>query len=284
MDAVMEQVSMSVLRRLVKQVPPLYELAKSLRRRQRVHTAKRALRAGFRDHLDTDGVLKDYLFSLRITDRHFNQVLLLEEAITMLARERVTGALVECGTFTGGASAYLLRAALRNFDRARLPQYWGFDSFQGMPHAAPEDGDDAVKWLVESDDKLRPEAAKDGRLESTNVNRATLSGVRSYLQDSGYPDDKLHLTPGWFQDTLGETAEKIGDIALLRLDGDFYESTRTCLEQLGGQVVPKGIVIIDDYGAFIGCRKAVHEYLAVNPGFSTPFQYDAHQAFILKVS
>jgi hypothetical protein len=66
---------------------------------------------------------------------------------------------------------------------------------------------------------------------------------------------------GWFQDTLPVWQNKIPDIAILRLDGDWYESTRICMETLYSKLVSGGICIIDDYGYNSGCRKAVHEYL-----------------------
>lgn len=276
------------LRRSLERIGPVYRFARGARRMLnrtiRVRQLKEALRFTFRDHLDRRGVIEDYRFSLRVTDRQCCQVLLLEDTITMLARGEVAGALVECGVYTGGASAYLLRSALRHFASSDLPDYWGFDSFQGMPHATSADGDAAVTWLVGLDDQGRPSVPTDGKLEGTTVNRADLASVSAYLQDSQYPPHKLHLVPGWFQDTLSGSKAQIGAIALLRLDGDFYESTRTCLEQLGDAVAPNGAIIFDDYGAFAGCRKAVDEYLATHRDFSRPFRYDAHQAFVLRSS
>ena len=69
------------------------------------------------------------------------------------------------------------------------------------------------------------------------------------------------MVKGWFQDTLPEYKGNVGKIALLRLDGDWYESTRCCLENLYGNVVAGGWVIADDY-QLPGCRRAVDEFLA----------------------
>jgi hypothetical protein len=80
------------------------------------------------------------------------------------------------------------------------------------------------------------------------------------LSASTFPPDRLHVVKGWFQESLAKNADAIGPIAVLRLDGDFYASTRVCLEELYDHVVPGGVVIIDDYGVFPGCRRATDEF------------------------
>ena len=67
---------------------------------------------------------------------------------------------------------------------------------------------------------------------------------------------------GWFQETVPHAAREIGPLAVLRLDGDWYESTRVCLEHLFDNVVEGGVIIIDDYGTFSGCRMATDEFFA----------------------
>ena len=68
---------------------------------------------------------------------------------------------------------------------------------------------------------------------------------------------------GWFQQTVPQAAKEIREIALLRLDGDLYESTVVCLENLYDAVVPGGFIIIDDYGYLEGCRRAVNEFFSI---------------------
>jgi O-methyltransferase len=80
-----------------------------------------------------------------------------------------------------------------------------------------------------------------------------------------YPERLLRYHVGWFQDTVPAAAEKIGPIALLRLDGDRYDSTKVCLESLYSNVRRGGIVVIDDYGQFEGCRRAVDEFTSKMP-------------------
>jgi hypothetical protein len=90
----------------------------------------------------------------------------------------------------------------------------------------------------------------------------SLEGNRALLERTiGYDRNYLHYHKGWFQDTLPADAPGIGEIALLRLDGDWYASTKVCLEHLYDKVVKGGFVVVDDYGAYEGCRKAVDEFM-----------------------
>jgi O-methyltransferase len=124
-----------------------------------------------------------------------------------------------------------------------------FDSFTTMPPPSPEDGAHAPtlskKWADENLDY------------SAEVSRKLLVNVVHY------PEELLEYHVGWFQDTVAEVAKTIGPIALLRLDGDWYESTKICLEALYQKVNKGGIVVIDDYGAFEGCRRAVDEFTSI---------------------
>jgi O-methyltransferase len=70
----------------------------------------------------------------------------------------------------------------------------------------------------------------------------------------------VHIYPGWFQNTLKEYSG--GDIAVLRLDGDWYQSTMECLQSLWRHVASNGLVLIDDYYSFSGCSRAVHDFLS----------------------
>ncbi len=73
---------------------------------------------------------------------------------------------------------------------------------------------------------------------------------------------RVHLVKGWFEETLPIHREKVGEIALLHLDGDWYESIKRCLDELYDQVTRGGYVVIDDYGYWRGCRQAVDEFRA----------------------
>lgn len=157
----------------------------------------------------------------------------------------IKGAYVECGTWKGGCAA-VMGAMTKRFNSGRTT--WYFDSFEGMPEPTEKDARGRGKTGTVQDimgDKLK----------------ASVSDVEEIaykiLQLS---KDKNIIVKGWFKDTLPQQKQAIGPIAILRLDGDWYESTMTALTELFNQVVPGGYVIIDDYGSWEGCRAAVHEF------------------------
>jgi len=168
------------------------------------------------------------------------------DVVEKAERACVDGALVECGVARGGCSAMMALAA-RHFGSAR--KVWLFDSYEGLPEPTQDDfRGDAVGRVV-------------GPLSA-----GMLVGTVEQVSDLMFNICKLdkndvNLVKGWFQDTLPVTRENIGPIAVLRLDGDWYESTKCCLENLYDQVAPGGYVIIDDYATCYGCEKAVTEFL-----------------------
>lgn len=171
------------------------------------------------------------------------------ELASDVEKNNIRGAAVECGVWRGGASS-VMASALKNAKR----KVYLFDSFEGMPEASQKDTADAVDL---SNNRFG------GKLEAVGTNIADIEDVKSYLFDTLKLDaNKVALVKGWFQETLPQVKNTIGDIALLRLDGDWYESTKVCLDELYDQVVSGGYIIIDDYYWFEGCQKAVDEFLA----------------------
>ena len=137
-----------------------------------------------------------------------------------------------------------------------------FDSFQDI--CAPEtlDGAKAIAETGVLRAADRPLAPVSGHYDAVGGH-----GTRSACNDLivgriGYPKELVHFHQGWFQDTLPVDAGAVGTIAVLRLDGDWYASTKVCLEHLYDKVAPGGFVIFDDYGTYEGCRLAVDEALA----------------------
>ena len=153
----------------------------------------------------------------------------------------VRGAIVECGVWRGGMSAAL--AMTLGPERV----YWLFDSFEGLPEAQPIDGPSAAAW----------QANTTGPHYYDNC-CATEEEAAEAMCAAGVPD--VRIRKGWFADTL-PMADFPEGIALLRLDGDWYDSTRQGLE-LFPNVNEGGIVIVDDYFAWDGCARAVHDYLS----------------------
>lgn len=174
----------------------------------------------------------------------------LYELSVQLEKESVPGAFVECGVWKGGCAALMGLVAKRFGGRRTL---WFFDSFEGLPEPTAMDGEVG---------KAYSPGKQDGKLQSIQqliVDKAYVE--RLLFETFGLSPEKHRVIQGWFQNSLPSTRNEIGPIALLRLDGDWYESIRCCLEMLYDQVGSGGIIMIDDYKQFEGCRRAVDEFL-----------------------
>jgi hypothetical protein len=177
-----------------------------------------------------------------------------------LERVSVAGAVVECGVWHGGAAALMALANLDHGEARRKIHL--FDSFCGIPQ--PVDGVDGTRAVREARGNAKPALGGPitvGYDYSAHGGPGSPDGVRALFADCGYPDDSVDLHVGWFQERVPERAPSIGPIAMLHLDGDWYESTKVCLEHLYQQVVTGGFVVIDDYGCYEGCRRAVDEFI-----------------------
>lgn len=179
----------------------------------------------------------------------------------------IPGAFVECGVWKGGAVGLMAFANLRHGMQRRNIHL--FDSFQEIcePNAAV----DGHRALADVKTFTGKRGLDKGRLHPLKGIYDSMGGPGS-LEENKYLLEKvvkydatyLHYHVGWFQDTLPGASKDINDIAILRLDGDWYASTKICLEYLFEKVVPGGIVIIDDYGTYDGCKRAVDEYFLKN--------------------
>lgn len=166
-----------------------------------------------------------------------------------LIKAGIKGDLVECGV-AAGSQIGAMQEALIDLKEDRI--IWGFDSFEGIPYAT--DDDDSQPEIGEID------KTKLGLLETTGVSSHSIGNVLSNFKLWKLPTDNLKLVKGWFQDTVKPTSKQIKKIALLRLDGDLYESTKIPLQYLLSKVSKGGVVIIDDW-QLGGCRKAVLEFI-----------------------
>ncbi len=175
-------------------------------------------------------------------------------AVKHIVDNNVEGDFVECGVWQGGCSAAMVLANLA-LQPAKQRLMHMFDSYEGLPPAKPEDGPLALLWQssVNSPTYYDNCAAS---LELVQQNFATL----------GIAEQNIQFHKGWFDQTIPHFAQNNSDskISLLRLDGDWYESTKVCLENLYPLVSEGGIVIIDDYYSWDGCALAVHEYLGLH--------------------
>ncbi len=168
----------------------------------------------------------------------------IRECVEAVIREGVPGDLLEAGVWRGGAAIYM-RALLFVFgDESRL--VWVADSFEGLP---PPDSTNFTQDVTND-------------LSGYKELAVSLEEVQANFARYGMLDDRVHFLKGWFKDTLG--VAPIESLAVLRLDGDYYESTIQGLEALYDKVSPNGFVIIDDYFTFEQCRQAVDDFRAAN--------------------
>jgi len=186
-------------------------------------------------------------YSMTSWERLYN----LYSSVRYIIRGNVPGDFVECGVWRGGSMMMvaLTLLALGCTDRRLLL----FDTFEGLPK--PDEALDVDIWGNRGIDGWRPHRKTD---QSSDWAYASLEEVRTNIESTGYPMDQVFLVKGMVEDTLH--AEAPITIAMLRLDTDWYSSTRHELEQLYPRLSPNGILILDDYGHFQGARKAADDY------------------------
>ncbi|MEK6272466.1 MAG: TylF/MycF/NovP-related O-methyltransferase [Actinomycetota bacterium] len=178
----------------------------------------------------------------------------LFEAAVAADRDGRPGVLLEAGCALGGSAVVLARA--KDPTRPLLV----YDVFGMIPAPTEADGEDV---------HARYETIKSGR--ASGLGGDTYYGyepdlvatVRQTFERFGLPLDEnaVSLIQGLFQNTI--TGHD--PVALAHIDGDWYESVRTCLDRIGPRLVPGGVMIIDDYFMWSGCRRAVDEFLASHP-------------------
>jgi predicted O-methyltransferase YrrM len=178
----------------------------------------------------------------------------LYQAVRYVVRVGIPGDLVECGVWRGG-SAMLMAETLRRLGEPTRRLYL-YDTYAGMTEPEARD--------VRPRDGLR---ARDrwaaGRTPTGNAwCLAPLAEVQQNLARTGYPVERIVYVEGKVEETLPATAPE--QIACLRLDTDFYASTRRELECLYPRLVPGGVLILDDYGSWAGAREATDEYFAAH--------------------
>jgi O-methyltransferase len=163
----------------------------------------------------------------------------LERCLETVVADAIPGDFIECGVWRGGACVFM-RAFLKAREiRDRI--VWLADSFAGLPP---------------------PTRREDAGLNLSAVTHPMLAvdeeTVRDVFERYGLLDEQVRFLKGWFRDTLPKAP--VERLAILRLDGDLYESTMDSLEALYDRVTPGGFVIVDDYGVIRACKQAVHDF------------------------
>ncbi|MBS2038644.1 class I SAM-dependent methyltransferase [bacterium] len=167
----------------------------------------------------------------------------IQRCLQQVVSANVPGDLIECGVWRGG-SCIFMRGLLRALGE-RKRQVWVADSFEGLPQPDPEQSPfDAISHEF---------------LKEIGGLSCSQEEVRENFRRFDLLDRQVRFLPGWFSDTLKEAP--IEKLALIRLDADYYESTRDALEALYPKLSVGGFIIIDDYGsAGLGARQAVDDF------------------------
>ena len=166
-----------------------------------------------------------------------------------IVKHDIPGAVVECGVWRGGSMQACARTLLSVGETGR--ELYLFDTYEGMTPPTAEDlrrDGRPAQELLDAQGKDRPIWAV-----------ASLEDVRAGFDTVPYPKERIHYVRGKVEDTVPEQAPE--QIAILRLDTDWYASTRHELEHLYSRLVSGGVLLIDDYGYWQGSRQAVDEFL-----------------------
>ncbi|MAG63051.1 macrocin O-methyltransferase [Candidatus Woesearchaeota archaeon] len=170
----------------------------------------------------------------------------LIEGVRYVIRHDLPGAFVECGVYKGGS---MMAVALTLMELGVTDRdLYLYDTFEGMPEPTAEDVDLHGTPASEHFERLG------GDWLACSEER-----VKEALLATGYPPERVHFVPGKVEDTIPGTVPD--QVALLRLDTDWYASTLHEMRELWPLLATGGVLIVDDYGHFAGARQAVDEYL-----------------------
>ncbi len=186
------------------------------------------------------------------------RVTTLADAVRYVVNRGIPGDFVECGVWRGGSSMAIAITLLELGSSHR--ELWLYDTFTHMPPAGEWDRDHTGG--VMSREEPWPSAS--------------VEEVQAAVASTGYPRDNVHYVEGMVEQTIPDAAPD--RIALLRLDTDWYSSTRHELAHLYPRLAPGGVLIIDDYGHFAGARKAVDEYFTRDPVLLIRVDYTCRMA------
>ena len=179
------------------------------------------------------------------------RIVTLADAVEYVVRRGIPGDFVECGVWMGGSAMVIAKTLVRLGVRDR--GIWLYDTFGAMP-----DPDESARELdLDFADQPPPPST------SSVPHGVYVPRVRANVESTGYPADRITCVSGMVEETIPGSSPR--DIALLRLDTDWYSSTAHELEHLYPRLATGGVLVIDDYGHFKGARKAVDEYSRTPP-------------------
>ncbi len=216
---------------------------------------------GLNEKLTSDEVI-DHLIKPNTMINNY-RIMNIQNVIKYIVLSNIKGDFVECGVWKGGACAMMAYTLKRIVAQRTIHLFDSFDDI--VEPDAIVDGERAVKevgGIHMATGKLKPIKGIYSKFGGPGNESHVLDLISNKI---GYPSEKIKIHKGLFQDTL--PLNTIESISFLRLDGDWYSSTRICLEYLYPKVTYGGIIVIDDYSAYEGCKKAVDEYLVSNQIF-----------------
>ena len=185
------------------------------------------------------------------------RIVSLTEAVRYVVGRGIPGAFAECGVWRGG-SVLAMILTLQDLGVTDRDIYL-YDTFDGMTKPTDVDTSDYFGSALGEWQSAEREGNRAFDLWF-NEDVFNIDLVKRVLDDTGYPTERLHIIQGTVEETIPVQAPE--HLALLRLDTDWYESTHHELIHLYPRIETGGVLIIDDYGAWKGCRKAVDEYFA----------------------
>lgn len=185
-----------------------------------------------------------------------NRVAALCDSVDYVVRNGIEGDIAECGVWRGGSMMAAARTLVQAGDTGR--DLYLYDTFTGMTE--PTEADVSSPYDGYSPKKRWARITRRGGAWAG----VPAAEVRAAVESTGYPPDRIHCVEGMVEDTL--PAQAPDRIAILRLDTDWYESTRHELTVLYPRLVEGGVLIVDDYGHYEGARRAVDEYFGENGG------------------
>jgi O-methyltransferase len=171
-----------------------------------------------------------------VTNRNLINLYALIETIEA---NQAPGDIVECGVWNGGSAAMMGLALSKSQQNIRR-SIWLFDSFSGLPKPGNKDGSIEQEYYFEG------------------LNRGNLGHVEHVFRKLLVSMHNVRIVRGWFDETL--PSAHIDQIALLHIDADWYESVKLVLETFYDSVVPGGFIVLDDYGYWEGCKRAIDEF------------------------
>jgi hypothetical protein len=209
---------------------------------------ERQQREAFPDLTDEECAIIDRIAPYTMTS--VERQITLIRAVRYLVAHKIAGCFAECGVWRGGSSMAIALTLAQEGNAER--EIYLYDTFEGMP--PPKDCDRTADGTL-AQSYLDGDPTKGGHVWAV----ADIDDVRRNMAATGYRADRVRYVKGPVEQTLPAQAPR-GPIALLRLDTDWYDSTKHELTHLFPRVCPGGIVIIDDYGHWQGARQAVDEY------------------------